>query len=87
MDVPLALDRWEEEFSNEAQTAMLSLLLFAEEAEEGVPLMCYELQSAGGHGEIPLPTALSVSLRPYVEETLGPVTLRDVPLPEELRGE
>lgn len=87
MDVPVALDMWEEEFRNEAQGALLSLLLFAEETTEGVPLMCYELQSRGGHGEIPLPTALSVSLRPYVEETLGPVTLENVPLPEELRRE
>ncbi|MFQ5808096.1 MAG: hypothetical protein ACE5JM_00635, partial [Armatimonadota bacterium] len=81
MDVPLVLDEWEPEFAAEAQTAMLSLLLLAEEATEGVPLMCYELQSAGDHGAIPLPAALSASLSPYVEEALGPVTLENVPLP------
>lgn len=85
IEIPVVLRKWQEDFVAEAQQALLMLRQWAQEAAEESTLMCYELQSTGGHGPMPLPQALSVSVRPYVRETVAEVTFDRVPLPEELR--
>lgn len=85
MEIPVVLGKWQDDFEAEAQQALLMLRQWAQEGAEESTLMCYELQSTGGHGPMPLPQALSVSVRPYVRETVAEVTFDRVPLPEELR--
>ncbi len=87
LQVPVVLGKWEEKLEAEAQQALALLRNFADQDAEDLALMCDELQSAGGHGEIPLPEALSVTIRPRFPNMVPEVTFEDVPVPEEMRRE
>jgi len=87
LDVPVVLGKWEEQFEAEAQQALLMLRELAGEGVEDATLVCYELQSVGDHGPIPLPEALSVTLKQRVRQFVAEVSFEGVPLPPELQRE
>ena len=84
LDIPVVLGKWEEQFEAEARQALLMLRELAGEGAEDATLRCYELQSVGDHGPIPLPEALCVTLKQRVRQFVAEVSFEGVPVPEEM---
>jgi len=84
VDAPFGLDHWHEQLAKEAR----SVFAAAEDRfGRGLPELaiagCW-FQSAGGHGEIALPEAVTATLMPTFQPGSSTVVFENIPLPAEL---
>lgn len=85
LTLPDALKPREAELHREAQEALAAARKAFPTLGAGTTLQGFLFQSSGGHGELPLPAAVTVTLRPCSVPTSSEVLARDLPLPPELR--
>ncbi|HEY3396103.1 MAG TPA: carboxypeptidase regulatory-like domain-containing protein [Armatimonadota bacterium] len=84
LTLPEALQPRERELRQEALGALATLRLGTPNLPEGALVQGFWLQSAGGHGNAPLPATATITREPYLLPTWSEVLARNVPLPPEL---